>query len=425
MAIGNTTSTYTPLLKQFYAKKPVENETYLRNPLYAMMPKNEGVTGLTFEQPVIYGAGQGRSRTFSTAQTMGSLTSDGSVRFSIPRVTDWADSTLDLQTYLASVNDEGAFMKASTEIVDNNLRNLANNLSVSLYGTGSGARGQVGNSSFSTSVLTFVTPKDALKFEVGMQLDVAAAETTGNVRAYGSAGHGLYVVAVDRNANTVTVGVSPVQGASTCNLSDATNGIPTIAQNDFIFVTGDRNLSVVGVGGWCPYGGPSAGDSFFGVNRTVDPVRLAGLSMDGTVFPMIEEALIEAVNRVAEQDGEISHFFVPFKKFSDLSKSLSAKMVVINPQDAPQIGFTALEVAGPAGMVKIVPDRNCPANRIFGLKLDTWQINSINKAVHPFDEDGNVWLRQASDGGLEFRSYSLCNVSCREPRSNIVINVNP
>lgn len=91
----------------------------------------------------------------------------------------------------------------------------------------------------------------------------------------------------------------------------------------------------------------------------------------------------------------------------------------------PQIGFSGLAFSGPKGVVKIVPDRSCPANRIYGLKLSSWQYNSLKKAINIFKEDGNLMLRQATDSGLEIRGWRLGNLACNEPRSNIVLNVNP
>lgn len=439
MTQGNTESSYAGLLKQWYTSKPVEDVTFKDNPFLALVPKSENVTGITFQQPVIYGQGQGSAAisNFATAQTMGTLTGTNSVQFTIPRVGWMGSASMAMEVYLSTIGDRGAFIDASTQVIDGLLANQGVDLSRELYADGSGARAQVGNSTFSTPYLTFTVPDNSVFFEVGMQLDVAAAEFTGATRAYGTAGHGLYVIAVDYEVNQVTVGTSPVPGAATCNLNDATNGIPAIAQGDYIFRTGDRvaagattGLATVGLAGWLPYGGPQAGDSFFGVNRTSSPQRLAGLSFDATTYPLLEEALVEAVSRVARLGGEITHFFMPYKQFTDLQKSAYAKGIVVLGKnslgvDMPQIGFSGLAFSGPKGVVKIVPDRSCPANRIYGLKLSSWQYNSLKKAINIFKEDGNLMLRQATDSGLEIRGWRLGNLACNEPRSNIVLNVNP
>lgn len=439
MTQGNTEVSYAGLLKQWYTSKPVEDVTFKDNPFLALVPKSENVTGVTFQQPVIYGQGQGSAAisNFSTAQTMGTLTGTNSVQFSINRAGYMGSASMAMETYLSTVGDRGAFIDASTQVIDGLLSNRGVDLSRELYADGSGARGQVGNASYATPQLTLTVPDNSVFFEIGMQLDVAQAEFTGAVRAYGTAGHGLYVSGVDYENNIVYIGTTPVPGATPCNLSDATNGIPAITQNDYIFRTGDRSatgattgLATVGLAGWLPYGGPASNDSFFGVNRSSSPQRLAGLSLDATTYPLLEEALVDAVSKVARLGGEITHFFMPYKKFTDLQKSAYAKGIVVLGKnslgvDMPQIGFSGLAFAGPKGVVKIIPDRSCPANRIYGLKLSSWQYNSLKKAINIFKEDGNLMLRQASDSGLEIRAWTLGNLACNEPRSNIVLNVNP
>lgn len=439
MAQGNNETSYAALLKLWYSDHALEDTTFVDNPLLAIVPKVEDVKGLTFQLPMIWGQGQGSAAAgnFATAQSMGQLTGTNASQFTIPRV-GWAGSaTMALDTYLSSQGDRGAFVEAMTQIIDGMLANRANDLNRELYGTGSGSRGQVANSSFSTPVLTLTVPDNSVFFEVGMQLDVAAAEFTGATRAYGTAGHGLYVISADYVQNEITVGVSPVPGASSCNLNDTTNGIPTIAQNDFIFRTGDRSttgassgLAVVGLGGWVVYGGPASNDSFFGVNRSASPQRMAGLSIDGTQYPLLEEAINDALSKVARLGGSITHILMPYHHFVNLQNSQAAKGVVIVGQNSlgvevPEVGFSGLSFAGPKGIVKVVPDRSCPANRIFGIKKGAWQYNSLKKHINMYDEDDNLMLRQSNDIGLELRAWGFGNLSCAEPRSNFVMNVNP
>lgn len=440
MAQGNTQASYGPLLKQWYAKK-CDDVTFIKNPLLALLPKNEAQGGSSFEQPIIFGQGQGVAAlsNFATAQTMGGLTGTSSARFSITRAGSMCSATMGLEVKLSSEGDRASFMAASTQIIDGMLANRAVDLERELYGNSSGSRGQVANSSFSTNVLTLTVPDDSVRFEIGMGLQFAAAEFTGAVRAAGSSGNPVYVIGVDYEGNTISVGTTPSYLGTPVNLNDSTAGCPNIAQNDFIFRTGDRNASGVsgntglapmGLGGWLPYGGPASNDSFFGVNRFTAPQRLAGVSLDGTAYSSLEECLVEFDSRVSRLGGTITHFLVPFKKFTDLKKSISAQGITLLGKssagvDMPQISFKGLEVMGANGPISVVPDRSCPSNRIYGINLKTWQINSLKKTINIMDEDGNVWLRQGSDSGLEVRGFSLLNLSCSNPSSNGVINVNP
>jgi len=423
MAFGNSFTSYDALLKEYYSDDALENEIFSENPFLGLVPKMEKQTGRHFVQPLVYSAGQGRSASFSTAQSMASLTGELAVDFLLTRAENHAVANVSSQTIAATQNDKGAFMEAVTLISDNQLQNLTNEIADSLFRGTSRARGQIASSvSLSGSTISFVNPKDVLRFSVGMALDVAAAETSGNVRAYGSAGHGLYVSAVDYANATISIGTTPTPGATACPLNDSTNGIPTIATGDYIFAVGDRNNGLAGFGAWIPYGGVASNDSFFGVNRSANPVMLAGNWLNGQ-GGTTEEVLEQALAQVGEVGGNLTHFLMPFKKFADLAKSLGSKAQIVDSKVSPQIGYKGIEVVGPRGTVTCIPDRNCPSTMIAGVNVKDWQLNSIGKIVHVWDEDGKVWLRSASDSGMEIRFYSLGQLVCKAPRNQINIQV--
>ena len=412
---GNTQTSIDALLKEYYDDGALVNETFKKNPLWGLITKSQAVanvTGRRFIHPVVYGGSQGRSRSFSRAQARGEATGELSVDFVVPRVFNHQVCTVDNETILSTKDDRGAFTKAVTLITDNAVRNLGLVQAQSMYSNQSESRGVIAASGISGKVITLATADDALKFEIGMELDLAAAESTGAVEAYGSAGHGLYVAKVDYNAGTITM---------VSNVTDATDGIPTAADGMYIFVRGDRNSGLAGLQAWLPYGGPQSGDSFLGVDRTVQPVRLAGNWMDGTQMS-VEEALITAATQVEKvSNGSLTHFFIPYNKYKQLLLSKEAKRVV-QEEVNPQVSFEGLEVLTTAGTIMVHPDRNCPANRMFGLNIDTWEFIHLGDTVQIDNLDGNTWLRQTGNNGQEIRFFSLGNVVCRAPAENIVIS---
>jgi hypothetical protein len=80
-------------------------------------------------------------------------------------------------------------------------------------------------------------------------------------------------------------------------------------------------------------------------------------------------------------------------------------------------------VDGTRGPIKVVPDQNCPSNRIFGLKMAFWKLYSLGKAVRVIDTDGLQMLRQASSDGVEVRYGFYGQVGCRGPGANINVQV--
>ena len=163
-----------------------------------------------------------------------------------------------------------------TTEIDGVMRSVGDSISRNLFRDGSGAIGKVNNSSFGVTTLDLVTDMDSLNFEVGMVLQVAAAKTGGSVRS-GT----LTVASINRGAATNQI-------TTTANLS---GGIGAIAQNDFIYQSGDYDGALTGLEGWLPSTAPGA-TAFFGQDRTDDITRLSGQRYDGSSGTILE-ALIE------------------------------------------------------------------------------------------------------------------------------------
>lgn len=436
-SIGNTMLSLDAILKEYYRDGGVVNTTFVNNPLWALMTKKQnvmsGVGGRSFLWPVKYATSQGRSAVFATAQNSGQITSTQSVDFIVPNVTNYQYTTLASQVVLQTRGNRNAFVEAVTLEMDGCLDNMGRDMGGAVYGDGTGIRGSVGSTTvLSSSQLVLSIADQSLQFEVGMQLDLCPVGTQ-TPRAYGSAGHGLYIIGVDRVLGILTIGTTPnPQTATPVAINDAVNGIPTAALGDGIFCVGDENAKITGLNGWLPYGGPSA-TPFFNVVRTVDPTRLAGQSLDGSLLS-VEEAFIQGTTVVAKQGGgmgrnQVTHFFIPFNKYSQLLKSQAARTIIdvaIGEGEEPDVSFPGVELMTAQGPVIVMPDNNCPPNRMFGIDINTWNFLHVGPdPVSLFNLDGLDMLRTATADGLEIRFYSFGAVVCTKPGSNIVINVNP
>ena len=94
------------------------------------------------------------------------------------------------------------------------INNISASLAQSLYGDGTGAKGQ---SASNSSPITLVNINDITNFEVGMVI-VAASSATGSIRSGSGA-----ITAVDRDAGTITY----------------TGTITSLTANDYLFTQGD------------------------------------------------------------------------------------------------------------------------------------------------------------------------------------------
>jgi hypothetical protein len=274
MATATTLTAWDNALKTYYRGAAVDELVYDSHPLLDLLPKDEKFRGKSAPIPVYYTRPQGRSATFATAQTNASASQIG--EFLLTRKSNYGVATISGEAVAASEGDRYSFLNAMTTEIDGVMRSVGDSISRNLFRDGSGAIGKVNNSSFGVTTLDLVTDMDSLNFEVGMVLQVAAAKTGGSVRS-GT----LTVAGVNRGATTMQI-------TTTANLS---GGISAIAQNDFIYQSGDYDGALTGLEGWLPATAPGA-TAFFGQDRTDDITRLSGQRFDGSSGTILE-ALIE------------------------------------------------------------------------------------------------------------------------------------
>ena len=426
MALGNTSVSLDAILKELYSEDRVTNAMFTRNKFWAMVPKKEDTDGREFVYPMVISSSQARSATYANVVTAEALTSELPINFKVPLNENFAAATVASKIIAQSGSDKGAFLRAVKLISDNVLVNFGNDVAASMYRQSDGNHGQVGSivtpsGGVANSRILFLVPKDALLWEVGMQFDAWTAASGGSQRAE-ALGHPAYVKAVDYVNGSIDIGTVP---SSTATSLDVTTVLTGIAANDYLFLAGDRGLKMNGFQDWIPFGGPSVSDSFNGVNRSANPVRLAGLSRDGRNGSSLLTTLEDAISDVGEVGGELTHFFMNYKQFALLSKELGSKVQLVDVTVDGKFGFEGIQICGATGPVTCLPDRACPSNTICGVNIDTWELLSVGKAARIWDMDGKVWLRTPNDSGMEIRFYSLCNMLCKDPRQNINIRVTP
>jgi hypothetical protein len=403
-------SSFDAALKQHYTSDRVLNMVYKDNPLFALMPKYESFGGKNLPIPLIYGNPQGRSKTFSNAQTQGGVTNTLVTDFVLTRVKDYSIATIDNETLEASKGDSNAFMEAATTEIDGAINSLTRSLAVGMYRDSSAQIGQVSAEpgTAATTVIQMKSASDITNIEVGQRINIWSAKSGGSQRSSDGTDSSWSVVAVDRSAGTFT-------------LDDAYDASGDIAADDYIFVEGDRGLGMAGLEAWVPAAAPSA-TLFFGVDRSADTQRLGGVRYDGSADP-IEEALIEGASRAAREGAKIDHCFISYAKYASLEKALGSKVQYVDLKMNAEVGFRGILINGPRGPVKVIPDQNCADDVAFMLQMDTWKLYSLGKAVRVIDTDGLQMLRQASADGVEVRYGFYGNIGCRGPGFNVRVKL--
>lgn len=410
MALDQTS--FAAALKTLYPSEVVRNLAYKNNPLYALIPKDETFYGDSSKEPITIGTPQNRSAAFSGANT--STTNSILRAFLITRKTNYSMAAIANETLEAAQSDKGAFMKAVQFEIDQALLSLTRSLAVQMYRSGTGTVAQISATATLNSASTPVAlsiPDQATNLEVGMQVVFSA--TDGGAAKSGTA----YIVSIDRAAGTFLC--SATYGGAPAALNSL---VATIAVSDFIYqAAGDINATMSGLTAWLAGSDiANSGDSFFGVNRAVDKVRLGGIKVDGSALT-IEAAIVQAATLAAREGGRPDYVFMSFRDWNRLVSELGAKVqyVDVNVKEAQvEVSFSGLKVNGPNGIMTVVPDQNCPAGVAFVLQIDTWKLKSLGEAVRLFNADGLTMIRDSSSDSLLVRAFSYANLSCRAPGFN-------
>ena len=325
--------------------------------------------------------------------------------FVLTRAKDYSLASIDNETLEASKGNANAFLEAATTEIDGAIHSAARSLAVAMYRSGSGSIGQLASTSGVTTLITLSDVESVTNFEKGMTLVLSTADGGGSVKS------GTTVVtAIDRDLGTVTVATS---------LAALT---PVGAVNDFVFVQGDYDAKIKGIQAWLPSTAPAGGDNFFSVDRSSDATRLAGIRFDGSAMP-IEEALISAASRVAREGGKPDYCFMSYGKYADLEKALGSKIQYIDMKVNAEIMFRGIQINGPRGPIKVVPDQNCPNDRAFMLQMDVWKLYSLGKAPKILDTDGLKMLRDSNADSVEVRVGYYAQLGCRAPGKNGTIKL--
>jgi hypothetical protein len=395
-----TTVNMAAILKQVYPSGLPKDLTYKDNPFLALVPKETDFYGEYKKVPLKYAPNAGRSATFSTAQTNSSYIRNAA--FLLDRESDYGVAQLSNELILASKNNAGAFISALKQEIEGAQQNVSNSAATALYGTGSGAIGQISaGSNVGTATITLASPEDVVNFEVGQVIVASTANGGGAIKA----------------GSVTLVGVNRVTGTLTAS-GNWSAGIATVAASDYLFVQGDYDAKMKGLAAWLPSSAPTGGDNFFGVDRSVDVTRLAGWRGDLSALP-IEEALIQGGMSIGRDGGKVDHVFMNFEKYSDLIKSLGSKVqyVDIMSKDA-NVGFQGIKVHCGKSIATVIPDRNCPDNKMFMLQLDSWKLSSLEGMPMILDMDGLKSLRVSNADSLEIRVGYYANLYSNAPGFN-------
>lgn len=423
-AVYANSSNQLAALKELYTddKEYMKDLVYKENPFLALVPKNEspdGFAGKYIPVPLEYGTPQGRSHSFPNAQNQQTPTSLAS--FFVYVIQDYQLVTITNLLMEQTKSNAGAFVDEAKLQMDGGFRNITNNIAFELFADGTGTRGFIGTGTLvsgSTYSIVLSNVQQIVQFEVGMLLINFTKSATAISAVSATTGS---IISVDR-ANGIIVVV-----ASAVDASWTTAGQGLGISGDVVAgtISTGSALALSGLSAWIPTATPAGTDSFWGVNRSTDPTRLAGLRYNASAYT-IEEGMTNALAFLNREGGKPDLAIMDFGSYAALVNSLGAKVQYVQVKhDEVECSFEGITFQSAYGRVTVLADRSCPPQTCYLLTMSTWKLRSLGKVPHilTYGLEGLEGLRVGNADALEIRIGYYGNLICSAPGFNCVVSL--
>lgn len=405
-----TRTKFEAYLKEVYVQpNSIMLAMVTKNPLLGMMKKRTDLGGDYVRVPITRVGPQGRSATYATAlaNAVGSETE----KFLVTYASNYAIAKLSGDVVDDSKNSANSVYEAIDHEMKGAFDSMSKDIRNNLFGNLGGSRGQIATGGVGADpTLTLANAEDSVNFEVGMEIcDAATDGTSGSLRDSGQA---ITLIAIDRVAGTLEA-------------DENWSEIASIAAGDYLFCEGDFGSKWSGLAGWIPSTAPTSGDSFFGVDRSDDVNRLAGIRYDGS-GETIESAFVSAGALGTLHDAEASVGVLNPIKWSEMAISLGAterNRITTVKDTTGRVGYSAIMLATASGDVPVIADPGCPVGVAYLLDMSTWVCGSVKDLVHIIDDDGLRVRRINGSDGWMVELKSRGNFYCDNPGRNVRIGL--
>ena len=294
---------------------------------------------------------------------------------------------IDRETIKAAMSDEGAFVRATKEVVKKGVEAFMRNLSRALFADGSGKLGTCSGSPSVVSGNTVVTISDfkEANFEEADLVDVGS-----------SSSKQIEILEVDPDAGTVTL-----KGDVS---SDATNGI-------ILYMQGSNSSDPEGLDGVIKKS--DSRTESYGITHArrwdskIKDAGAAAISSD-----LLNEMMLKVEKSCGKSPNLIVCSYKQYEKILNLLEDQKRYEVKtragLKSKSGADISFSGVEFMSSSGPVGIFPERFVEDDRIYFLND-----NHIHIYHRPdfgwFDDDGTVFLRKSDSDAYEARYGGYLN----------------
>lgn len=406
--VTETTANFVDNFKTLFAPERAEEIIYNKTARPALsLFKAVKVDAETNKYAVIYDDGAGGSATFSNAQSNGAAPSTQGFTLTLNEL--YRVLTVSNKALLSMKSAKGAFLSEQALRGKMMLEGLANDLEKALFGSYLGLRGEIATSGVtpgSSADVVLTQAGDIRKWHVGDVVNYYDA----------SAGHLHYSSGTTPIVNTVkSINRSTKTITMTANVP---SGGGTITAGDSLVREGDYDNGLYGIGDYLPE--TVTATAFAGVDRTVDPERLAGSRVNvdaGNLYEGINELIMEIFGVTGTTADTVLMSVDNLRKLRDQN----ADRVVFNAGGGMSLGSSKVELLSSvsSGPIQVIPSPFCPDDAIFAVDKSTWQIIHLDSRLIGLDTlDGNSAMRAASAAAVEFRFSAYPQLRCLKPGHN-------
>lgn len=409
----DTQATLAAIIKELVPQKRVESIFFGSSALYDRIPKDDNAEGNPIRVAMIIAPNGGRSATFANADADAGNTT--ATMFQLTTADDYAVFRVAGKLLRSTKGERGAIVQGLKVATDSAMYNIKKSMYRALYRDTFGVIGRIASGADGTT-LTLTDPTDTFNMEVGDYL-VSSAQSDGTSM---STNTGI-IGSIDRAAGTITV-------------AGGGNWHADFDTNDYLYHHGDAAARLAGLASWLPASTP-ASTAFFGVNRTTDPTRLAGIRYTASLATdqTLVGTFINAAATVMNANGSPSDIFMNPLDYAILIRELQDQCTYErlnarggNGEEIPHIGFKALQLVGigKQGTMNIMADPYCPRHRAYMLSLEHWKLYAYAGLMPGFLKEDGLTIR--ADAALD--SYSgrfgvHWQLGCEAPGWNATINL--
>lgn len=404
-----TDSQIADWLERNYQPAKLGNIAFKDAPMTAYLPHDENAGGDSLQLRWKYGNPQGIGVTFAQARARGQAETLKPAKVVFDYHTFYSYLEID-NTAIERARGGGlAATDVFQEGVNGTMEAHGDHLETIVWSDGYPTLGAIGGISGSTFT---VAEEDIEKWEVGLEIVLAANRTTG---ALESGGASLIVSKVDRATRTITCTAGIV-----ATIAAATNG-------DFAFIKSTRidsaaRQTMVGIRGYIPdtvSGSDAFGDT--SLNRSVEPFRLAGLRVPLSSGISVRQGLVDFFVKCKKYKVKPDSLWCSVERWGELIKEMGTNVEYVNIKNEKYgVALKGVALYTPEGEVPVMTSPKCPDANVYGIKRDSWRIYSVNgPLIRPSRRYAKFMDNETTDGiNMSWRSFS--QVGCKRPWENAV-----